>query len=213
MFKEAFFITHNNCHYLSGASGQNNFTWLIPIVIAVIALGVSVYQGYLSREALKLASKSINDDRKSRQISNLPELSWAITVEVKIDGWITTLSAIKNETIIASEKNDIELLKKVAGKALLKPSAVYINTFEYEKMPSALREILISGAQYYYNAMSPVVALWSKDQPNWSYARSIIERYDESLLALNELKNLISDIVPQVIMNTPASIREEDFLS
>jgi hypothetical protein len=213
MFKEAFFITHNNCHYLSGASGQNNFTGLIPIAVAVIALGVSVYQGYLSREALKLASKSINDDRKSRQISNLPELSWAITVEVKIDGWIKTLSAIKNETIIASEKNDIELLKKVAGKALLNPSDVHINTFEYEKMPSALREILISGAQYYYNAMSPVVALWSKDQPNWSYARSIIERYDESLLALSELKNLISDIVPQVIMNTPASIREEDFLS
>jgi len=213
MFKEAFIIAHNNYHHLSMVNRQNDFAGLVSIAIAVIALSVSVYQGYLSREALKLTSKSIDDDRKSRQISNLPELSWAITVEVKIDNWIRTLSSIKNETIIATEKNSTELLKNVAGKALLKPSGVCINTFEYEKMPSALREILISGAQYYYDAMSPVVALWSKDQPNWSYATSIIRRYDESLLALRELKNLISDIVPQVIMNTPASIREEDFLS
>ena len=168
MFKEAFIIAHNNYHHLSMVNRQNDFAGLVSIAIAVIALSVSVYQGYLSREALKLTSKSIDDDRKSRQISNLPELSWAITVEVKIDNWIRTLSSIKNETIIATEKNSTELLKNVAGKALLKPSGVCINTFEYEKMPSALREILISGAQYYYDAMSPVVALWSKDQPNWS---------------------------------------------
>lgn len=206
------YIFQSYCNLFNEQNLDFDIFSVVSIAIAMFSLSLSVYQGYLSRQALKLTRKSIDDDIRSRQLINLSHSSWAINVLVKIEIWIGDVTNLKNDIVRAINENNDTLLSKVASRGLNKPSDVRIMRFDYDKMPSALREIMMSGAQYYYDAMASTINLLSKNRPDWKYAHSIIERYDESLIALRQLRFFISDIVPDIILNTPASISDSEFL-
>ena len=80
-------------------------------------------------------------------------------------------------------------------------------------MPSWLRELWMSGAQYYYDAIAPLPYVYKDGKPNYNYAQSWIEeRSEDSLRAISKLLEYLKDMVPPVILNTPASLSDKDFL-
>lgn len=195
------------------ASGPSAFD-VITTILTIIALGFSGWQTYLSRKALKAAERAIDDDRRTRQLASLPETSWVMQVNAILDIWIRELKNLKTSTYEAIEKKDENLLRKVVDKLPKTPNKIGLPRFLHENAPGPFPEILMSAAQYYYNATSAAQGLWFEgSDPSWSYGVTIQERYDESLFALHKLKELINDMTPDVIANTPASLNDRDFLS
>ena len=93
------------------------------------------------------------------------------------------------------------------------PKDLSLNRFLYDNMPSWLRELWMSGAQYYYDAIAPLPYVYKDVTPNYSYAQSWIkERSEDSLRAISKLLEYLKDMVPPVILNTPASLSDKDFL-
>lgn len=186
---------------------------LLTLVLMLGAVGIAIYQSILSRKSLDAAAKTIENDTKARQLAVLPKFTWVIEVQVILDRWIEDLERIKSQTVEAVRNRDINLLAKVTVHLPAAPDKVGVRSHLHRNLPEALREILMSGAQYYYDATAPAKHLWNHENgANWSLAESIHDRYDDSLRALKKLKGLISDMVPEVILNTPASIREGDFV-
>lgn len=186
---------------------------VLMFIITLGALVISIYQSKLSRASLNAAIKSINEDKRSRQLSMLPKYSWVIEVQVMIERWISELEKIKQKTLDAKKHQNIELIKEAARAGLKQPMDVAINKSVYDNLPDSLREIMMAGAQYYYNTMAPISHLWTEAKgPDWNYASSIQERIDDSIYGLNELKKLIAEMIPTVILNTPATLSDKDFI-
>ena len=186
----------------------------ITLILALIGFGLALYQAKLSRESLNAATVAIQDDRRTRQIAALPQMDWVIQVQVKLEIWRKQIEKAKRSIVSASAEQDADALRHIADKAPKSPSQVGVSRREYEEIPDYLRQILMSGAQYYYDAAAPVNSVWSttKNQPNWEYAQEIIDRLDESINALQELHALIKDMLPGVISETPASLNDQDFV-
>ena len=53
------------------------------------------------------------------------------------------------------EKND-EMFQKASDTRIKSPKDLSLNRFLYDNMPAWLRELWISGAQYYYDAIAPL---------------------------------------------------------
>lgn len=188
---------------------------IITVIATLVALFIAIYQSILSRHSLDAAKKSIDEDKRSRQLSMIPKMSWFIEVQIRLDKWHNELEDMKNKTYEASQNNNGNLLKNIACSAPKHPNDITmrIDPLIYENMPGPLNEIMMSGAQYFFDAASPTIFLWTIEKgPNWKYAVSIHERYDESILALKKLKKLISEMIPEVLLQTPASIKTSDFL-
>jgi hypothetical protein len=188
---------------------------IITALATLAALFIAIYQSVLARRSLDAAKKSIDEDKRSRQLSMISKMSWVIEVQIRIERWLNDLEKLKKETAEATSKNDAAMLKAMVATIPTSPDKINMAVphLVYENMPDALREIMMSGAQYYYNAISPAAYLWTQDKgANWSYAVSIHDRYDDSISALRDLKSLISEMVPDVLLGTPASINERDFL-
>jgi hypothetical protein len=188
---------------------------IITVVATLLALIFAIYQSILARRSLDAARKSIDEDKRVRQLSMIPKMSSVIEVQIRLDRWINDLEGIKSKTLKAVRNHDDNILKDIAVTIPRHPNEIVmgINPFIYEKMPDSLKEIMMSGAQYFYDAMSPAFYLWTKEKgSNWSYAGSIYERYDKSISALRELKTLILEMIPEVLLETPASINSSDFL-
>ena len=188
---------------------------LVTTVATLIALAIAIYQSVLARRSLEAAKKSIDEDKRARQLSIVPKMSWVIEVQMRIDAWLIDLNKIRSETKRAVMERNEDLLKKIATKAIVNPVDIplRIDKFVYENMPDHLVLIMMSGAQYYYDAVSPTHSLWTKEKGGWwEYANSIDERYIDSINALEELKRLISEMVPAVLLETPASIDDRKFI-
>lgn len=203
---------HFPAFYLQNNNSPSIFE-IVTFLVTITAVGIAIWQSKLARESLDVAKKTIEDDVKARQISMLPEMYRVILVQTGINQWIKKIEEMKNKTAIAVKDKNEDLIKSISESCPKTAKDVRANSYIDEKTPKALKQILLSGAQYYYDAVAPAKHLWREDkQADWAYASAIVERYDDSLSALKKLNNLLADMVPRVILNTPASINDRDFL-
>lgn len=214
---------HNNFFFHVGsgltrnASYQSSFSvsemiTIVALILNTIALFFVIWQTILSRKSLSAMKQSMEDSRRTQQIELLPKFTWVIQVQVDLERWRESLLKKKEEIELAVQKRDEVVLQKIADKALRQPSDLKLSKFLHDKMPAWIREIWISGAQYYFDAESPLSFLYRDGKPNFPYAAKWSnERGKESIDAISVLLSYIKDMVPQIILDTPASIDESEF--
>jgi len=186
---------------------------LVALFINTIALIVVIYQTRIAKQSLTTTKKSIDDAKTQRQLEALPKFTWVIEVQVQLEYWKKDLQE-KRDLLQkgVDEKND-EMFQKASDTRIKSPKDLSLNRFLYDNMPAWLRELWMSGAQYYYDAIAPLPYVYKDEKSNYSYAESWIkERCEDSLQAISKLLEYLKDMVPPVILNTPASLSDKDFL-
>jgi len=186
---------------------------IIALSLNLIALCVVAYQTYLNRKALLLARESIEESRKARQIEMLPRAGFVLEARYHLKKWSEDLEKLRNEIQRAQKTRNDTLLKEVSEKAIRTPKGLVSKSF-YEKAPRWLAEILLAGAQYYYDCHAPMKDLWlTRDQkPFWDLAPDLLERFGESKDRIIELLGYIDQVVPEAYSQAPASLNDLDFL-
>lgn len=175
----------------------------------LIALCFTIYQVKIARESLKETRKGIDQEVRNRQISLLPKFEWIIQVDTELSFWEKELRKESNELKELHKSNNFTKID--TNKRLIKnPRDLDLSKFQYENMPEWLSQLWLSGAQYYYNAiaLSDINYLKNADLVKMRY-----ERCDRSVSAIRKLRNYINNMVPDVILETPASLRNSEFLS
>lgn len=186
---------------------------IIALIVNTFALLFVIYQIWLAKQSLNATRKSVDDAKTERQLEILPKFTWVIQVQVNLEGWKGDLHEKQEKLQLSLSKKDENILKELSNTSIKSSKDLKLNRFLYENMPSYLREIWMSGAQYYYNAMASMPYLWREDGgPQYSLAGSLKNRCIESENAIDILLGYIKDMVPPVILETPASLSDEDFL-
>ena len=186
---------------------------IVALVVNTIALIVVIFQTIFTKRSLNITKQSIDDAKTQRQLENLPKFTWIIEVQVQLEHWKKDLQErleLLQKGI--NEKNN-ETIQKASNTKITQPKDLSLNKFLYDNMPTWLRELWMSGAQYYYDAITPLSCAYKDGEPNYDYSQSWIdERGKDSLYALSKLLEYLKDMVPPVILNTPASLSDKDFL-
>lgn len=186
---------------------------LIALFVNTIALIVVIYQTNIAKRTLNVTKKSIDDAKTQRQLEILPKFTWVIEVQVQLEHWKNDLQERKDILQKGLNEKDNEMVKKASDTRIKSPKDLSLNKFLYDNMPSWLRELWMSGAQYYYDAIAPLPHVYKDEKPNYSYGQSWLnERSEDSLRAISKLLEYLKDMVPPVILNTPASLSDKDFL-
>jgi hypothetical protein len=187
---------------------------ILTTLITIAALGFAIYQSVLARKALDSAKVAINNDTKARQLASLPQTHEVILVKLSIEKWLEDLLKFKSKIKESISKQDPEILNEVV---LLCPinavdSIRYFDKKNINEFPESLKIIAMSGAQYFYNAGAPVrYCVKENGDPDLDYARGLLPRIEESIDAINELQSLIKNMIPEVLFETPASMRNSEF--
>jgi len=186
---------------------------IIALILNVVALCAVAYQTHLNRKALILAKESIDEGRKDRQIEMLPRAGLVLEARYLLNKWYADLEKLKIEIQQAQKSQIDSSLKKISEKAIKTPKGLVSKSF-YENAPRWIIEIVLTGAQYYYDCHAPMKNLWlTKEQkPFWSLALDLLERFNESLARIIELLSYIDHIVPEAYAHAPASLMDYDFL-
>ncbi len=185
---------------------------------ALVFVGYQIHQNSKlirqNSELMSLAKESIDQQRRTLQVSMLPKAHFIFTVQVHLERWKQNIANITNALQVAVRDRDEQMLKKVAAKARKSPKGL-VRKIEYEDAPDWLAAIWMAGAQYYYNFQAPLRDVWNdeEDEPWWDYVPSLLERGKDSSLCLDELLSYIDQAVPQAYADAPASISDDDFLS
>lgn len=186
---------------------------LVALFINTIVLIVVIYQTRIAMQSLTATKKSIDDAKTQRQLEALPKFTWVIEVQVQLEYWKKDLQE-KRDLLQkgVDEKND-EMFQKASNTRIKNLKDLSLDRFLYDNMPAWLRELWMSGAQYYYDAIATLPYVYKDEKSNYSYAGSWIkERCEDSLQAISKLLEYLKDMVPPVILNTPASLSDKDFL-
>lgn len=175
----------------------------------LIALIFTIHQTQIARKSLKQTRESIDQETRNRQISLLPKFEWIIQVDTKLSSWEKELedeSKKLKELYKNKDSREIDTTKKLIND----PKDLGLSKYQYENMPNWLSQLWLSGAQYYFNA----IALSDyKCLKNTDLIRMRYERCDESVCAITKIRHYINDMVPGVILETPASIENSEFFS
>lgn len=190
-----------------------NIATFIALVINAITLSVVIWQTHITKQSLVTTRKSVDDAKTQRQLEILPKFTWVIEVQVHLKNWKKDLQQRKyllQEGVCA---RDDKMFIKASDTRIKSPKDLSLNRFLYDNMPSWLRELWMSGAQYYYDAIAPLSCVYKDEKPDYSYAQSWIEeRAEDSLRAISKLLEYLEDMVPPVILNAPARLSDKDFL-
>ena len=194
--------------------GLINIVTFAALIINTIALIVVICQTRIAKQALTITKQSIDESKTQRQLELLPKFTWVIEVQVKLEHWKKELE--KKKEILqrgVKEKKD-ELFKQASDTRIKSPKDMSLNRVLYDNMPLWLCTLWISGAQYFYDAIAPLSYVYKDEKPNYDYAHSWInERCNDSIYAITKLLEYLEDMVPTVILNTPASLSDSSFLS
>lgn len=186
---------------------------LVALLINTIALIVVIYQTHIAKQSLATTKKSIDDAKTQRQLEILPKFTWVIEVQVQLEHWKKDLQERKGLLQKGMVEKNNEMFQKASDTRIKSPKDLSLNKFLYDNMPVWLRELWMSGTQYYYDAIAALPYVYKDEKPNYNYAESWIkERSEDSLQAISKLLEYLKDMVPPVILNTPASLSDEDFL-
>lgn len=148
---------------------------LLALIINTLALIFVIYQTALSRKSLNVARQAIDEEKRTRQLEALPKFGWIIHVRIDLEQWSKDLLEKKKQLEEAIRTRNGTALQKVAERSPKQPHDLGLPRFLHKNMPSWIREIWMSGAQYYYNAASPLLFLWKDNEPNFPYAISWIK--------------------------------------
>lgn len=183
------------------------------LIINTFALLFVILQTWLAKQSLNETRKSINDAKIERQLEILPKFAWVMEVQVRLEYWRKNLQEKQAKLQLAlSQKND-NILKELSNNNIKNPKDLALNKFLYDNMPPWLREIWISGARYYYDAVASMQYLYQEDGiAEYSLAETLRNQCMESERSISVLLEYIKDMVPSVILNTPASLSDKDFL-
>lgn len=184
---------------------------VITSITTLIALGFTVYQARLTRDTLIETKKSIDQEKVNRQISLLPKFEYIIEVDVELKHWQEDLEERSKKMKMALERKDSGILEELSKTRTRKPNDLRLSKSQYEKMPDWLSQLWLSGAQYYYDAMASMQFLYKDNKGEFGLAEMLYQRCDGSAHSISELRGYISGMIPEVILETPASTRNGDF--
>jgi hypothetical protein len=123
------------------------------LLVNIIALIVVIYQTIIVKRTLIITGKSIDDAKTQRQLEILPKFTWVIEVQVQLEHWKNDLQKRKDKLQKGLNEKNAEIVKDASDTRIKSLKDLSLNKFLYDNMPSWLRELWMSGAQYYYNAM------------------------------------------------------------
>ena len=185
---------------------------IITPVITVITLLYVIYQTRLANQSLMATRKSIDDAKTQRQLEILPKSFYVIHVRVNLENWKKDLEEKRARLELAITNNDESILKELSEMYIKNPKDLDLSRFLFDKMPAWLGQIWISGAQYYYNAVASFQELWKENGGNYySLAETLVDQCVESEKSIDILLGYIKDMVPFVILNTPARLSSDKF--
>jgi len=187
---------------------------VVALALNLIALCTVAYQTYLNRKAVLLATESIDESRRARQIEMLPRAGFVFEAEYHLKTWRKHLHELQTEIHEAHRTKNVSLMKAISEKAIKSPKGLIRRSF-YQEAPTWLAEILLAGAQYYYDCHAPMKDLWiaGEQKPFWGLAPDLIERFVESKARITELLDYIAQVVPEAYAQAPAKLNDYDFLS
>ena len=190
---------------------------LLTLLLNVIVLLIVAYQTYLTRNSLNIAKTSIDENRKARQIENLPDVNYIIEVKVTIERWRTKCKELAKslEKVIKEGGKDVKLIHEISKQGEKSPQGL-VRKYIYESAPRWSGYILMSAAQHYYNSACLMKLIWDEKEqkPKSSMLnKDLVQRFKESSYYLTEILNYINDVIPEFYLETPASIKDEYFLS
>ena len=165
----------------------------------------------LAHRSLEAARQSVDDAKLSRQLEILPNHGWVFSVNADLTSWIheLTIKSAEIRTIVKERNND--LLLNLFSSRITRPADLHLRKYDRENMPLWLSQLWVSAAQYYYNAIILLSPKWRIDSVYG--LNSYAERLDESLSAIKIIQKYLSDMVPEVIGETPASINDDSFFT
>jgi len=184
---------------------------IITSLATLLALGFTIYQARLTRDTLLETKKSIDQEKVNRQISLLPKFEWIIEVEVELKHWQEDLEKRSKKLEEAFTKKDHGILEELSKTKTRNPSDLRLSKYQYEKMPDWLSQLWLSGAQYYYDAMASMQFLHKDGKGEFGLAEMLYQRCDNSSHSIVKLRGYISGMIPEVILETPASTRSGEF--
>lgn len=191
--------------------GVMNIITILTSVATLVALIFTIQQARLAKEALLETRKSIDQDKINRQLTLLPKFEWIIQVNVELGMWQKDLEEKSKKLNEALRNKNENILKELSGIRTKKPSDLNLSKYQYEKMPEWLSQLWISGAQYYYDGLGSIEYLYKDGKPSFTLAEMLVQRFDSSSYAIKLLREYLSDMIPEVILETPASISSREF--
>ena len=186
---------------------------IITSIGTLLALGFTIYQSILAKKALIETKQSIDQEKINRQISLLPKFEYIIEVRVELESWRKDLIVLNKNLAQALNAKDFKILEEISKHRIKSPEDLNLSKYQYDNMPEWLSKIWLSGAQYYYTGLGGYVGDINKQNENLKVeiTKSIIQRSKESSESISILLDYISNMVPEVILNTPASISNSRF--
>lgn len=186
---------------------------IITSIATLVALGFTIYQSNLTKKALIETMKSIEQDKINRQLTLLPKEGWIIQVRVELEHWQKELKERSVKLQDSLSKQDTAILTELFNTRIKKPDDLNLSKFQYEKMPAWLSEIWLSGAQYYYDAIASTSSLYTNadEKSKITLIKMLSDRCDKNGSSIKELLEYISDMIPEVILETPASVSNSEF--
>ncbi len=186
---------------------------LVALIINTIALIVVIWQTIIAKRSLAVTKKSVDDAKTQRQLEALPKFAWVIEIQVQLECWKKSLQEKRDLLQKGIDEKNNEMFKKASDTKIKSSKDLALNRFLYDNMPAWLRELWMSGVQYYYDAIAALPYVYKDEKPNHDYAKKWIkERCGDSLQAISKLLEYFKEMVPPVILDTPASLSDKDFL-
>ncbi len=163
----------------------------------------------LSMEGNELTKKVLKKDIQIREIELMPKTHFIIQSQVMLEWYIKDINEIASilEKIKKNPDNS-DLIDKISKFHRDKEWLL----IKHENKPVWIDEIELSATQYYYNLISCMKSFktWNSEF-NKSFSEDMIIRANDSNYYINKLLDYIKDLVPDVILNCPASVRDSDF--
>jgi len=180
-----------------------NFIDIVTIValfVNTIALIVVIYQTMLTKQ-------SIDSAKTQRQLEALPEVRFIIQTQVELELWKKDLQRRRNLLKEGIDENNNEKIRRASDTKITQPKDLNLNKEMYKNAPIWLRELWMSGAQYYYDAIVPLTTA-----PDYHFSQNWIDGpCENSLKGISELLIYLGNTIPPVILDTPASLSDADF--
>ena len=163
----------------------------------------------ISTESNNLTKETIKRDIQIKELELMNKKNFIIHTQVMLEKYIKEIDEIiKLLEKINNQPNNDELIDNISKYYRDKKWLL----IKHDNKPIWIDEIEISATQYYYNLISCMNSFekW-KLEFNKNFSESSIERAKESNYYIKILLDYIKNMIPEVILNCPASIKDSDF--
>jgi hypothetical protein len=147
----------------------------------------------------------------------LPRGHVLVHVKVKLEQWQRDITS-QILRVEAARLGDLNALRDAASHAERGAKGLIIKPM-YDSSPAWLQAIYEAGVQHYYLANGPFVhSLWEaeSDRPKYGIGQNfetdtVLSNLREGDSELGKLLAILNDLLPDVWLNSPASLSDNDF--